>query len=57
MPIKRLANNEILNNIRNTNTNPKNADNTNLTLIVSKGIRPDYYRIPDLINLSLNSAL
>ena len=35
----------------------KVLDDTNITLIVSKGIRPDYYRIPDLINLSLNSAL
>ena len=40
---------------------PKNGkkitDNTQLTLVVSSGIPPDYYIVPNLINLSLNSAL
>ena len=35
----------------------KIGDNTKLTLIVSSGNPPDYYIVPNLINLSLNSAL
>tara|TARA_B100000579_G_C22843464_1_gene862956 strand:+ start:690 stop:1418 length:729 start_codon:yes stop_codon:yes gene_type:complete len=35
----------------------KVEDNTKLTLIVSSGNPPDYYIVPNLINLSLNSAL
>ena len=35
----------------------KITDNTRLTLIVSSGKPPDYYIVPNLINLSLNSAL
>ena len=35
----------------------KVENNTKLTLIVSSGNPPDYYIVPNLINLSLNSAL
>ena len=35
----------------------KITDNTRLTFIISRGTRPDYYRVPNLINLGLNSAL
>jgi len=35
----------------------KIMDNTLLTFIIIKVTRPDYYRVPDLINLGLSSAL